>query len=101
MTQFASLAQQAVKPFKNAFHYLFGYNLDRLRILPDSMDENIANLQQAFLHREYALITFDNGDVQVGQTTKRISSSRFVLRDADNKIFYLIDVNHILTVELP
>ena len=52
MTQFASLAQQAVKPFKNAFHYLFGYDLDRLRILPDSMDENIANLQQAFLHRE-------------------------------------------------
>ncbi|GHV98406.1 hypothetical protein lacNasYZ03_13440 [Lactobacillus nasalidis] len=101
MSQFQTFASQAVQPLKKAFHYLFAYDEDRLTIRGDSLTINLAKLHLAFLKRQYLLITLNDGSWQVGKITKRVSASRFVFRDADSKIFYLLDVNDILTVELP
>lgn len=101
MSQIASFAKHAVQPIKKAFHYLFAYDPDRLAIMPDELSENLQHLQEAMLNRSYALITLNDGSWKVGKITKRLSASRFVFRDADSKIFYLLTVNDVLTIELP
>ena len=101
MSKFQNFASQAAQPLKKAFHYLFAYDEDRLTLRGDSLVVNLAKLQLAFLQRQYLLVTLNDGSWRVGKITKRISPGRFVFRDADNKIFYLLDINDILTVELP
>ena len=101
MSKFQNFASQAAQSLKKAFHYLFAYDEDRLTLRGDSLAVNLAKLQLAFLKRQYLLVTLNDGSWWVGKITKWISPSRFVFSDADNKIFYLLDINDILTVELP
>ena len=88
------------KKLKKAYQYLFEYNTDKLCIYSQFNGIILARLSYAILHKNYILITFQNGSYEIGQIPKRISIGRFVLRDIDRKILRIVDIDDIFRVDL-
>ncbi|UXN11235.1 hypothetical protein [Lactobacillus amylovorus] len=88
------------KKLKKAYHHLFEYNTDKLCIYSQFNGIILARLSYAILHKNYILITFQDGSYEIGQILKRISIGRFVLRDIDRKILRIVDIDDIFRVDL-
>ncbi|KRM99063.1 hypothetical protein FD18_GL000149 [Lactobacillus taiwanensis DSM 21401] len=56
-------------------------------------------MEHALFHKEFILLTYQNGKTEIGQLIKRTSAGRFVLDSYDNNIIRIIDLNDIFNVE--
>ena len=75
---------------KKIYNYFFTYNINKLTTFAQ---------EHALFHKEYILLTYQNGKTEIGQLIKRTSAGRFVLDSYDNNIIRIIDLNDIFNVE--
>ena len=85
---------------RKAYHYLFECITDKLSIYSQFNGKILARISYAILHKNFILITFQDGSHEIGQISKRISIGRFVLRDVDKKILRIVDIDDIFRVDL-
>lgn len=81
------------------YNYFFTYNIDKLTTFAQDPGKIIRILEHALFHKEFILLTYQNGKTEIGQLIKRTSAGRFVLDSYDNNIIRIIDLNDILNVE--
>ena len=84
---------------KKIYNYLFTYNINKLTTFAQDPGKIIRILEHALFHKEYILLTYQNGKTEIGQLIKRTSTGRFVLDSYDNNIIRIIDLNDIFNVE--
>lgn len=84
---------------KKIYNYLFTYNINKLTAFAQDPGKIIRILEHALFHKEYILLTYQNGKTEIGQLIKRTSAGRFVLDSYDNNIIRIIDLNDIFNVE--
>lgn len=84
---------------KKIYNYLFTYNINKLTTFAQDPGKIIRILEHALFHKEYILLTYQNGKMEIGQLIKRTSAGRFVLDSYDNNIIRIIDLNDIFNVE--
>lgn len=84
---------------KKIYNYLFTYNINNLTTFAQDPGKIIRILEHALFHKEYILLTYQNGKTEIGQLIKRTSAGRFVLDSYDNNIIRIIDLNDIFNVE--
>lgn len=84
---------------KKIYNYLFTYNINKLTTFAQDPGKIIRILEHALFHKEYILLTYQNGKTEIGQLIKRTSAVRFVLDSYDNNIIRIIDLNDIFNVE--
>lgn len=85
---------------KKIYNYLFTYNINKLTTFAQDPGKIIRILEHALFHKEYILLTYQNGKTEIGQLIKRTSAGRFVLDSYDNNIIRIIDLNDIFNVEI-
>lgn len=51
---------------KKAYHYLFEYNTDKLSIYSQFNGKILARMSYAILHKNFILITFQDGSHEIG-----------------------------------
>jgi hypothetical protein len=85
-----------------AYHYLFQYDRDRLSLFSQNNAKILRRLSQAYQESAFVLITYQNGKNEIGQITKQLSISRFVLRNLNHndKMLKIVDLNDIFRVDL-
>jgi hypothetical protein len=81
------------------YNYFFTYNIDKLTTFAQDPGKIIHILEHALFHKEFILLTYQNGKTEIGQLIKRTSAGRFVLDSYDNNIIRIIDLNDIFNVE--
>ena len=81
------------------YNYFFTYNIDKLTTFAQDPGKIIRILEHALFHKEFILLTYQNGKTEIGQLIKRTSAGRFVLDSYDNNIIRIIDLNDIFNVE--
>lgn len=81
------------------YNYFFTYNIDKLTTFAQDPGKIIRILEHALFHKEFILLTYQNGKTEIGQLIKRTSAGRFVLDSYDNNIIHIIDLNDIFNVE--
>ncbi len=81
------------------YNYFFTYNIDKLTTFAQDPGKIISILEHALFHKEFILLTYQNGKTEIGQLIKRTSAGRFVLDSYDNNIIRIIDLNDIFNVE--
>lgn len=81
------------------YNYFFTYNIDKLTTFAQDPGKIIRILEHALFHKEFILLTYQNGKTEIGQLIKRTSAGRFVLDSYDNNIIRIIDSNDIFNVE--
>lgn len=84
---------------KKIYNYFFTYNVNKLTTFAQDPGKIIRILEHALFHKEYILLTYQNGKTEIGQLIKRTSAGRFVLDNYDNNIIRIIDLNDIFNVE--
>lgn len=84
---------------KLIYNYFFTYNIDKLTTFAQDPGKIIRILEHALFHKEFILLTYQNGKTEIGQLIKRTSAGRFVLDSYDNNIIRIIDLNDIFNVE--
>lgn len=84
---------------KQIYNYFFTYNINKLTTFAQDPGKIIRILEHALFHKEYILLTYQNGKTEIGQLIKRTSAGRFVLDSYDNNIVRIIDLNDIFNVE--
>lgn len=84
---------------KKIYNCLFTYNINKLTTFAQDPGKIIRILEHALFHKEYILLTYQNGKTEIGQLIKRTSAGRFVLDSYDNNIIRIIDLNDIFNVE--
>lgn len=95
-----NLAIKIKTPFKKAYHYLFEYDLNRMSIYGQFSGKILAYVSFAILHHAFVMITYPDGQTEIGQITHRVSAGRFVLRSSDEKILKIIDLDDIFRIDL-
>lgn len=85
---------------KLIYNYFFTYNIDKLTTFAQDPGKIIRILEHALFHKEFILLTYQNGKTEIGQLIKRTSAGRFVLDSYDNNIIRIIDLNDIFNVEV-
>ncbi len=81
------------------YNFFFTYNIDKLTTFAQDPGKIIRILEHALFHKEFILLTYQNGKTEIGQLIKRTSAGRFVLDSYDNNIIRIIDLNDIFNVE--
>ncbi|MDE6546644.1 MAG: hypothetical protein K2L65_02420 [Lactobacillus sp.] len=84
---------------KQIYNYFFTYNINKLTTFAQDPGKIIRILEHALFHKEYILLTYQNGKTEIGQLIKRTSAGRFVLDSYDNNIVRIIDLNDIFNVD--
>ncbi|OYS01586.1 hypothetical protein [Lactobacillus johnsonii] len=84
---------------KQLYNYFFKYNINKLTTFAQDPSKIIRILEHALFHKEYILLTYQNGCTEIGQLIKRTSAGRFVLDSYDSNIIRIIDLNEIFNVE--
>lgn len=84
---------------KKIYNYFFTYNINKLTTFAQDPGKIIRILEHALFHKEYILLTYQNGKTEIGQLIKRTSAGRFVLDSYDNNIIRIIDLDDIFNVE--
>ena len=64
---------------KQIYNYFFTYNINKLTTFAQDPGKIIRILEHALFHKEYILLTYQNGKTEIGQLIKRTSAGRFVL----------------------
>ena len=64
---------------KQIYNYFFNYNINKLTTFAQDPSKIIRILEHALFHKEYILLTYQNGCTEIGQLIKRTSAGRFVL----------------------
>ncbi|WP_297819628.1 hypothetical protein, partial [uncultured Lactobacillus sp.] len=77
---------------KTAYHHFFDYDIDTLTTYAQAPAQIIRILEHALFYREFVLITYRNGNTEIGQLVARTSSGRFILRSHDHKMYHIIDL---------
>lgn len=95
-----NLATKIKSPFKKLYRHLFYYDLDKISIYSQIDGKILAYLSLALLHHAFVLITYPNGESEIGKITKRISSSKFLLKSSDNKILKIISLKDIYRIDM-
>lgn len=95
-----NLVTKIQSPLKKAYHYLFEYNVERMSIDGQFSGKVLALLSFAILHRAFVMITYPDGQTEIGQITRRLSAGRFLLKSSDAKVLKIIDLDDIFRIDL-
>ena len=97
MTNFLQTARQAGKQL---YHYLFSYDPERLTTYSQAKQQILQRLTQALLHRWPILLTYPNGQTEIGYVTRRVSAGRFLFLTHDRHLLRLVDLEAIFRIDL-
>lgn len=84
---------------KQIYNHFFVYNIDKLTTFAQDPSKIIHILEHALFHKEYILLTYQNGETEIGKLKRRTSAGRFILDSYDNNLIRIIDLNDIFNVE--
>lgn len=95
-----NLANKLLTPFQKTYRYLFAYNFERMAINKQITGKVLSYLSYALLHRAVVMITYPDCTTEIGQITKRISASSFLLKSHDQKTLKVIHLEDIFRIDL-
>lgn len=89
------------QPLQRKYRQLFEYDEARLTIYSQKAALVLSSLAIALLYRRFVLLTYFDGQDEIGQIVKRLSPTRFVVRSSDRKVLHYVDVNQVFRVDFP
>lgn len=95
-----NIAEKITHPVKNLYNYLFSYDPDKLTTFGQSVYQILNRLSYAKLHKDYILVTFNNGKTLIGKMRSFPTYDRFVVQDIDQKLLHIINLNKVLRIDL-
>jgi hypothetical protein len=85
---------------KKVYHYLFSYDEDKLTTYGQAGYVMLQLLQKALLSQAFVLVTYKDGQSDLGKITQRLDDGRFVLRGLDGKLLSVLNPNRLFKVDL-
>lgn len=85
---------------KQVYHYLFSYDEEKLTTYGQPGYVILNLLQKALLEQDFVLITYTDGDSELGKITQRLDDGRFVLRGLDGKLLRVLNFDTLFKVDL-
>lgn len=83
---------------KKIYNHFFSYNLEILTSYGQQQDQIINKLEFAFFHRDFILLTYQNGKTEIGKIIGGIDCSMIILKSND-KLLHLINLSDIFKIE--
>lgn len=94
------LAPLALKnKISSMYAHLFSYDLDELTMYSDEDQEILNKLSYAFLHREYILLTFNDGKQEIVKIKNLLDAGQKVVAITQDNIYQIINETEIFKIE--
>lgn len=81
------------------YAHLFSYDLDELTMYSDEDQEILNKLSYAFLHREYILLTFNDGKQEIVKIKNLLDAGQKVVAITQDNIYQIINETEIFKIE--
>ncbi|MFC2694805.1 MAG: hypothetical protein ACFN0Y_02170 [Lactobacillus sp.] len=85
---------------KQVYHYLFSYDEAKLTTYGQQDYVMLNLLRQALLEQAFVLVTYKDGQSDLGKITQRLDDGRFVLRGLDGKLLRVLNWDRLFKVDL-
>ena len=85
---------------KKIYHYLFDYDNNKPDGTNQYSSEILTLLTMAMHNQKYVLVTFQDGQSEIGQVNQQLSAQKFILRSTNQKLLHIVDINYLIRVDL-